>query len=189
MRAQAAQTTINGVRLTLSQGDITEAKTEAIVNAANSRLVLGAGVAGAIRRRGGPSIQAECDRLSPVSTGSAAITGAGDLAARWVIHAVGPRQGEGREEEKLGRAVASSLALAEEKGIGSITLPAISTGVFGVPLKRAAGISLKAAWDYLAGRKDGSLTLVDFCLFGAEAHGIFALALDELFSRQTKGTY
>ena len=101
----------------LVEGDITEMETEAIVNAANAQLILGGGVAGAIRRKGGPAIQAECNKISPAYVGGAVITTAGNLRAKYVIHAVGPRMGEGDEDEKLKNATLNSLKLAGEKGI------------------------------------------------------------------------
>lgn len=121
-------------------GDLTAEETDAIVNAANSRLAHGGGIAGAIVRRGGAEIQSESDRLAPVAVGKAVVTGAGRLAARWVIHAVGPRWGEGDEEDKLRSAVRNALQRAEERGCASIAVPAISTGIFGYP--KAAGCRL-----------------------------------------------
>lgn len=114
-------------------GDLTEERVDAIVNAANTMLEHGGGLAGAIVRRGGGSIQTESDRLAPVEVGDAAVTGGGDLPARWVVHAVGPRWGEGDEERKLRSAVRSALERARELGATSVALPAISTGIFGYP--------------------------------------------------------
>jgi O-acetyl-ADP-ribose deacetylase (regulator of RNase III) len=131
------------------QGDITEMNTDAIVNAANEYLILGAGVAGAIREKGGALIQQECDKIGRIAVGSAAITTAGNLPAKFVIHAVGPRMGEGHEDEKLSKAVAASLKLAEENRLKSIALPAISTGIFGFPLPRCAEIMFAEISDFL----------------------------------------
>ncbi|MZG54512.1 MAG: O-acetyl-ADP-ribose deacetylase, partial [Nitrospinae bacterium] len=103
------QITVNQSRLILEQGDITESNAQAIVNAANSDLILGAGVAGAIRKKGGPEIQKECDRIGHCPVGDAVITPAGNLKCQYVIHAVGPRWGEGEETAKLKNALLNSL--------------------------------------------------------------------------------
>ncbi len=168
--------------LELLQGDITELDTDAIVNAANAQLILGAGVAGAIRTKGGPSIQEECNKIGPIQVGQAAITGAGLLRAKYVIHAVGPRMGEGDEDQKLLSATLSSLHLAEEHGLKSIAFPAISTGIFGFPLDRCARIMLGAVIDYLKGNT--GLARVVFCLFGQESYNAFQTALKELAPSQ-----
>ena len=131
------QAKIGQSRVELVEGDITEMDTEAIVNAANDRLILGAGVAGAIRSKGGPGIQEECDTIGGTYVGGAVVTGGGNLKARYVIHAVGPRMGEGDEDRKLGEATLNSLKRAEEHHMKSIAFPAISTGIFGFP--RSAG--------------------------------------------------
>jgi len=110
---------VNNSEIELVQGDITESDTDAIVNAANSQLVLGAGVAGAIRTKGGPAIQEECNAIGHCPVGGAVITSGGNLKARHVIHAVGPRQGEGNEEEKLKNATLSSLKVAEKNNLKS----------------------------------------------------------------------
>src|SRR5258706_7975447 len=127
----------------LTKGDITALAVDAIVNAANEHLQLGSGVAGAIRRKGGPAIQRECDRVGHCPVGGAVVTGGGDLPARWVIHAVGPawRGGGAGEEALLASAVRAALERAEEVGAKSVALPAIATGVFGFPLERAARIA------------------------------------------------
>jgi len=143
------------------QGDITEETTEAIVNAANSHLKHGGGVAGAIVRKGGYEIQEESDKIGYVPTGSAAITGAGKLKAKYVIHAVGPVWGEGDEDNKLRSAVLSALKLAEERGIKSISIPAISSGIFGFPKERAAHIIFTTTLDFLKNSKN--IKEVHFC--------------------------
>ncbi len=173
---------INGRSLDLVQGDITEMDTDAIVNAANAQLILGAGVAGAIRSKGGPSIQEECNRIGPIQVGQAAITGAGQLKARYVIHAVGPRMGEGDEDQKLLSATLSSLRLADSHGLKSIAFPAISTGIFGFPVDRCAEIMLGAVMDYLKGTT--GLDRVVFCLFGQESYNAFQAALKKLSSSE-----
>lgn len=142
---------LEGTQLELVRGDITELDVEAIVNPANANLQLGSGVAGAIREKGGPSIQEECDRIGQTPVGTAVITGAGDLGARHVIHAVGPQMGEGEEDRKLAQAVRAALALADRHGLRSIALPAISTGNFGFPVDRCARILLTEVYRYLQG--------------------------------------
>ena len=143
--------TLEETQLEIIEGDITEVEVDAIVNAANEDLKLGSGVAGAIRERGGPSIQEECDRIGHTAVGTAVMTGAGNLRAKQVIHAVGPRMGEGDEDRKLSSAVRSALALADRYGLRSIALPAISTGTFGFPMDRAARITLTEVHRYLQG--------------------------------------
>ena len=159
-------------------GDITSLDVDAIVNAANERLQLGAGVAGAIRRRGGPSIQRECDRIGYCRTGDAVVTGGGDLAARWVIHAVGPvwRGGGEGEESLLASAVAASLSRAEEIGAKSVALPALSTGIYGFPIDRAAEISIREARRFAGGAK--TVERIVFCLFDERAYGAFERAVN-----------
>lgn len=142
---------LEGTQLELVEGDITELKIDAIVNPANEDLQLGSGVAGAIREKGGPSIQEECDRIGSTPVGTAVLTGGGGLSAKHVIHAVGPRMGEGEEDRKLQSAVRSSLALADRHGLRSIALPAISTGNFGFPVDRCARILLTEVYRYLQG--------------------------------------
>ncbi|MEM2065881.1 MAG: macro domain-containing protein, partial [Candidatus Caldarchaeum sp.] len=117
---------VRGTEVICLKGDITEVEADAIVNAANQWLKMGGGVAGAILRKGGPSIQEECDRIGYCPVGGAVITGAGKLKARYVIHAVGPRMGEGDEERKLRDAVINSLKLADTYNLTSIAMPAIS---------------------------------------------------------------
>jgi len=143
--------TMDRTQLELVQGDITDLEVDAIVNAANERLQMGSGVAGAIRQKGGPSIQEECNRIGGTPVGTAVMTGAGHLRAKQVIHAVGPKMGEGDEDRKLGSAVRAALALADRRGLKSIALPAISTGVFGFPMERAARIMLTEIHRYLQG--------------------------------------
>lgn len=171
--------------LRLIRGDITEMATQAIVNAANEHLVLGGGVAGAIRTKGGPSIQKECDAIGPTPVGRAALTGAGELKADYVIHAVGPRWGEGDEDRKLAGAIRSSLELADQKGLSSIALPAVSTGIFGFPLERAAEVSLRAAISHLKGNT--SLREIVFCLWGEEAYQGFSKVLEKVWAEEKEG--
>lgn len=168
---------IAGRTLELVEGDITEMDTDAIVNAANDRLVLGGGVAGAIRRKGGPAIQAECDKIGGTFVGGAVITTGGKLKARHVIHAVGPRMGEGDEDEKLRNATRNSLKVADENGLKSIAFPAISTGIFGFPMPRCAQIMLAAVVEYVRG--ETGIERVVFCLFGQDSYSVFAEQLGQ----------
>jgi len=168
---------IEGKVLELVEGDITEMATDAIVNAANAQLVLGGGVAGAIRRKGGPRIQAECNKIGGTFVGGAVITTGGDLKSRHVIHAVGPRMGEGNEDEKLKNATLNSLKVADENNLKSISFPAISTGIFGFPTQRCAEIMLGTTIDYLKGPT--ALERVTFCLFGRSDYQLFAKRLEQ----------
>ena len=163
---------IDGRTLELVEGDITEMETDAIVNAANDRLILGGGVAGAIRKKGGPEIQAECDRIGGTFVGGAVITTGGKLKAKHVIHAVGPRMGEGDEDKKLRDATLNSLKLADEHHLRSLAFPAISTGIFGFPIERCARIMLGTTIEYLRGGT--RLERVVFCLFGTDSYETFA---------------
>jgi O-acetyl-ADP-ribose deacetylase (regulator of RNase III) len=163
------------VFIELAQGDITELDTDAIVNAANAQLVMGGGVAGAIRRKGGPEIQQECDRIGGTFMGGAVLTTGGSLKARHVIHAVGPRQGEGDEDRKLKNATLNSLKIADENKLRSIAFPAISTGIFGYPLDKCATIMLSATIEYLKGKT--ALERVVFCLYDSRAFDTFAAEL------------
>ena len=169
------QVKINHTVLELVEDDITEMDTEAIVNAANAQLVLGGGVAGAIRTKGGPAIQAECNKISPTCVGAAVKTTAGKLKAKYVIHAVGPRMGEGDEDVKLKNATLNSLILADRDGIKTLTFPAISTGIFGFPMDRCAEIMLSVTINYLNGETD--LEKVVFCLYGLGSYKIFQTIL------------
>ncbi len=170
-RTDKVTVTMDGTQLELIEGDITGLEVDAIVNAANDQLQLGTGVAGAIRSKGGPTIQEECDRIGGTPVGTAVMTAAGNLKARWVIHAVGPRMGEGDEEKKLAAAVRAALALADRRGLKSIALPAISTGNFGFPTDRAARITLTEVHRFLQGGT--KLERVVLCLYGEEAFAIF----------------
>jgi O-acetyl-ADP-ribose deacetylase (regulator of RNase III) len=169
---------INESRIILVEGDITELDVDAIINAANTQLILGSGVAGAIREKGGPSIQEECNRLGGTYVGGAVMTGAGNLRSRHVIHAVGPRMGEGEEESKLRNATMNSLLLAEEHRLESIAFPAISTGVFGYPVDKCADIMLTVVVEYL--KRPSNLKEVYFCLWGRENYNIFKEMIDQM---------
>ncbi len=162
---------IGNSTLELVEADITEMQTDCIVNAANANLILGGGVAGAIRKKGGPKIQKECDKIGGTFVGGAVITTAGNLKAKHVIHAVGPRMGEGNEDQKLKNATLNSLKLADENKLKSISFPAISTGIFGFPIQRCAEIMLQTVTDYLKGQT--GLQKVLFVLFGQPDYQVF----------------
>jgi O-acetyl-ADP-ribose deacetylase (regulator of RNase III) len=167
------------VQIQVALMDITFARVDAIVNAANQSLQLGSGVAGAIRRRGGRTIQEECDRIGHCGVGQAVVTGGGNLPARWVIHAVGPvwRGGAEGEDDLLASAVLSALARAEEVGAKSVALPAISTGVYGFPVDRAAKISIAAAKAFT--RKARVVEKILYCVFDEPTAEIFQTELEK----------
>lgn len=162
---------VGSTRVQLLQGDIAVLDVDAIVNPANSGLRLGGVVAGAIRARGGPSIQQECDTIGGCPVGGAVSTCAGDLPARRVIHAVGPRACDGLVETKIASATLAALRVAEREGLSSIALPAISTGHFGIPVDMVARSMLSAALEHLG--KGSRLGLVVFCLYDAAALATF----------------
>ncbi|HHV35468.1 MAG TPA: macro domain-containing protein [Syntrophomonadaceae bacterium] len=168
---------MNNSQLELIEGDITEMTTDAIVNAANSYLKHGGGVAGAIVRKGGRIIQDESDKIGYCPVGEAVITGAGSLKAKHVIHTVGPRMGEGNEDEKLKNATVNSLKLADREGLESITFPAISAGIFGFPIDRCAEIMLENIIEYLSGKT--GLKRVVICLFGRDSFDVFQKELQK----------
>lgn len=173
---------IRGKNLEFHQGDITQQAVDAIVNAANSALAGGGGVDGAIHRHGGQSILQETRRRYPQGcpTGSAVISGAGNLPAKYVIHAVGPifSGGDSGEPELLAGAYRRSFELAEENGCRSIALPALSTGAYRYPMDLASRVALSEAIAFLEG--ETTLELVRFVLFDRSAYDAFAAALEEL---------
>ncbi len=166
-----------GQVLQLIHGDLTEEDVDAIVNAANAYLEHGGGVAGDIVRRGGSVIQHESDAWvrahGPVNHDTPALTGAGRLACRHVIHAVGPVWGEGDEDAKLHAAVSGALRLADEQGYSSLALPAISTGVFGFPKARGARILTDAIAEFLEAHPTGALTQVHITLIDEPSVQVF----------------
>lgn len=174
--------TFNGKKLILKEGNIVLLDVGAVVNAANKNLQLGGGVAGAIRNFGGPSIQEECNKIGPINVGEAAITKAGNLKAKYVIHAVGPVYGEGDEEEKLRRATLNSLNIAKEKKIKSIAFPAISTGIFRFPIGRCSEIMIKTAINFLKDKDNDYPKEIIFCLYGQEAYAVFQKTLEQNIS-------
>jgi O-acetyl-ADP-ribose deacetylase (regulator of RNase III) len=155
-------------------GDLTELPVDAIVNAANGALAHGGGLAGAIVRRGGWVIQEESDRLAPVLPGDVATTGAGALPCRFVIHAVGPRWGDGDEEPTLRRAVRSSLAEAGRLAVGSLALPAISTGIFGYPKREGTQVIVDEVCRWLTAHPQSTLRDVRLTAFDAKTATLFA---------------
>ncbi|MGD8625072.1 MAG: O-acetyl-ADP-ribose deacetylase [Anaerolineae bacterium] len=174
---------IDGATLELVEGDITRQDTEAIVNAANNSLLGGGGVDGAIHRAGGPQILAESRELGGCATGDAKITTGGRLAARYVIHAVGPvyrREGPARAAELLASAYRRSLEVAAENGVKSVAFPSISTGAYGYPLEEAAPVALGTIIDYLEGQGSGGIDLVRFVLYGQQAYQVYRRALARL---------
>jgi O-acetyl-ADP-ribose deacetylase (regulator of RNase III) len=173
---------IEACTLELVQGNITDQVVDAIVNAANSSLAGGGGVDGAIHHRGGPSILAETSQRYPAGcpTGSAVISGAGKLSAKYIIHAVGPvwNDGDSGEPELLARVHRRCLELANGHECRSIAFPAISTGVFRYPLEKAAEIALHTTLNYL--KQHGAPGLVRFVLFGEDAYHSFERILQRL---------
>ncbi len=164
----------------LEEGDITRQETEAIVNAANSRLAGGGGVDGAIHRAGGPAIMEECRKIGECPTGQAVITTGGNLKARYVIHTVGPiyRDGTRGEEKQLASAYRESLKLAQKKGIRSLTFPSLSTGAYGYPLDEAAAIALKTVVGFI--QENPVFDRVGFILFGHPSYQAYERALRNL---------
>ena len=167
----------SGQKLQIVQGDLTQESVDAIVNAANAQLQHGGGVAGAIARRGGPTIQAESNAWvrehGPVSHSEPAYTRAGSLPSRYVIHAVGPVWGSGDEDAKLTAAIQGSLKRAEQLELKSIALPAISTGIFGFPTARAARIFLTVIEDYFKENPGSYIELVRLTLYDRQTLDVF----------------
>ena len=163
--------------LEITRGDITTQHVDAIVNAANNRLIHGAGVAGAIRALGGEQIVRESDawvkQNGPVSHAEPAYTGPGRLPCRYVIHAVGPVWGAGDEKNKLRSAILGSLKLAEKLELASIAFPAISTGIFGFPVDLAAGVFYTAVQDYFHSSPSSSVRLVRIVLYDQKTLNTF----------------
>ena len=169
---------ISNTTIELVQGDITELNTDAIVNAANSKLQHGGGVAWAIVNKGGYSIQRESDKLKFCPVGNAVITTAGKLKAKYVIHAVGPRMGEGDEGAKLRSATLSALKLADKHRLKSISFPAISTGIYKFPVERCADIMLNTTIEYCKGQT--GLQKILFCLYDDKTLKLFRETCERL---------
>lgn len=179
---------INGRKIKVVLGDITKENTEAIVNAANSLLKHGGGVAGAIVRKGGMEIQRESDEIvrkrGPVPVGSSVYTGAGKLKAKYVIHTVGPVWGEGNEEEKLRNAVKSALKLADDLKVSSVALPAISTGIFGYPKEEGTRVIFEEVVNFL--KRDSHLKEVHLISIDEETANIFLKHAENFLRRRGK---
>ncbi len=171
---------VNQSFLEVDQGDITQEETEAIGNAANSALAGGGGVDGAIHKAGGPSIMAELkSKYKGCPTGSAVITGGGNLKAKYVIHAVGPRySGSPKDAELLSSAYLRSLELCTQNRISSVAFPSISTGIYGYPVEEASRIALKTVMDYLKNHPE--IKLVRFVLFDPNTYHVYEESLKEL---------
>jgi O-acetyl-ADP-ribose deacetylase len=161
----------NQLAVEILQGDLTSQDVDAIVNAANNDLMLGGGVAGAIARAGGPAIQAECTQIGPVEVGGAAITGAGKLTARFVIHAASMRLGGRTSADSLRRSTRRSLELATERRLRSIAFPAVGTGIARFPLDECARIMLGEVIEH--SRRPTSVEEVHFVLFDEAAEAVF----------------
>jgi len=168
-----------------AKGDITAMDVDAIVNAANTDLVLGAGVAGAIRSKGGPAIQEDCGRNGPIALGEAAVTTGGRLKALYVIHAASMRLGGRTTAESLGLATRNSLLRAEEKGLKSIAMPAIGTGIAGFPMEECARIMLGETLVHLKSRS--SLENIYFVLWDDAALKTFEETYQRLTARRAEG--
>ena len=181
----ATELTVKSTKLMLVRGDITQQKVDAIVNAANSGLMGGGGVDGAIHRAGGPAIVEECRRIvsqiGRLAAGKAVITTGGNLPAKYVIHTVGPvwRGGGNREGETLASCYTESLKIASDKGMTSIAFPAISTGVYGYPQDQAAKIAIGATIGYLK-ENSTSLKSVHFVVYDGNAYKVYADELDKV---------
>jgi len=177
-----------GLKLEIGRGDITSENVDAIVNAANSHLNHGGGVARAIADRGGETITEESRRWvethGRITHESPAFTTSGDLPCKFVIHAVGPVWGEGEEERKLATAIRSSLELAEKLGVESIAFPAISTGIFGFPVHSAAKIFIKEFKEYLSSQQPGQVKSVKIVLFDEKTLYDFLDAFDNTFDEE-----
>jgi len=179
---------INQARLSITQGDITRQSTDAIVNAANSSLMGGGGVDGAIHRAGGPAILEQCKQIvarqGRLATGKAVITTGGSLTAKYVIHTVGPiwHGGTRNEAECLASAYRESLKLAAENNLVSVAFPSISTGAYGYPVAEAARVAVKAVASFLRERVTSIKTAV-FVLFDSATYEAYAAALEEVASQ------
>jgi O-acetyl-ADP-ribose deacetylase (regulator of RNase III) len=173
------ESVFKNTKVRIVRGDLTQSNADVIVNAANSHLKHGGGVAGAIARKGGQVIQEESDKIGYVPVGGCALTTGGSLKAKYVIHAVGPRWGEGDEENKLKNAVESTLTLAAEKGFKTISMPAISAGIFGFPKERCASIIVNEVIKFVK-HKEASLEEIDICLMDDGIIKFFKTELERL---------
>jgi O-acetyl-ADP-ribose deacetylase len=170
-------------KIVLRKGDLTDAQVDAIVNAANNDLILGGGVAGAIRAKGGPSIQAECDKLGPIPIGEAVLTGAGKLRAHYVIHAASMQLGGRTSEAALRNSTRNSLKRAAEQRLKSIAFPAIGTGIAAFPIERCAVVMLEEIRDHLRGttvHRVEPVDRVEIVLFDDRGLSVFQDALAKM---------
>jgi O-acetyl-ADP-ribose deacetylase (regulator of RNase III) len=175
----------DGLIVEVLQGDLTQQDVDAIVNAANNDLELGGGVAGAIARAGGPQIQAECRAIGPIEIGDAAITGGGQLTARFVIHAASMRLGGRTSADSLRRSTRRSLEIAAERGLRSLALPAVGTGIARFPIDECARIMVEEV--AVHARTGTSLRHVRFVLFGGEAEEAFRTEAERQLSVEEAG--
>ena len=175
----------NGKTVEVIQGDITRIRVDAIANAANEGLRGGGGVDGAIHRAGGPTIMEECRQIGRCPTGTAVITGAGQLPAQYVIHTVGPiwHGGKNREPALLRSAYDSSLNLAEERSLKTVAFPSISTGVYGFPIEKACPIAVETALDHLD--KPTSIEKVIFVLFSQADYDVYVSRVKEIIETRS----
>ncbi len=180
----------SGQRLQIVQGDITIEQVDAIVNAANHHLQHGGGVAHAISVKGGPVIQEESDAWvrthGPVTHTKPAYTSAGDLPARYVIHTVGPMWGEGEEEAKLYQAIQGTLYTADQLGLESICMPAISTGIFGFPKDQAAKVIFTSIRDYFQDNPKSGLQDIRLALYDQPTVEVFIQVWEEIIGRESR---
>jgi O-acetyl-ADP-ribose deacetylase (regulator of RNase III) len=183
-----SQISIKGKMIRLVRGDITERNVDVIVNAANSYLRHGGGLAAAIVRKGGKIIQEESDKIGVVPVGNAVITGSGTLPCKVVIHAVGPKFGEGKEDQKLRSAMKNTLILAQANGFKSISIPAISSGIFGFPKDKCAKILVNESIRFITNSssrpRDSSLQTVEFCILDEETLEQFRMEFDSMKDSQ-----
>jgi O-acetyl-ADP-ribose deacetylase (regulator of RNase III) len=185
---QEFSVTLGAAQLELLTGDITKIPVDAIVNAANAELAGGGGVDGAIHRAAGPSVMRELDVIRAKSggcpTGSAVATGAGNLPARYIFHAVGPRYRDGQhgEPEQLRSCYRTCLDLAAERGIVSISFPSISTGIYGYPIEEAVGIALEAIANWLGEHAAASVRDIKLVQFSERDHQIYRRQAEKLFA-------
>lgn len=188
MKEIISQISIKGKIIRLVRGDITERNVDVIVNAANSYLRHGGGLAAAIVRKGGKIIQEESDKIGVVPVGNAVITGSGTLPCKAVIHAVGPKIGEGKEDQKLRSAMKNALILAQANGFKSISIPAISSGIFGFPKDRCAKILVNESMWFIKNSSSKSrgccLQTVEFCILDEETLEEFRMEFDSMKDSQ-----
>lgn len=166
----------------LIKGDITKQDTQAIVNAANNRLIPGGGVDGAIHRAAGPKLFEECKKLGGCKTGEAKLTKGYNLNSKYVIQTVGPRySGSKQDKEKLRLCYINCLKIAKKNNIGSVSFPAISTGVYGYPVRESAKIALSAVIDFI--KNDSSIHLIRFILFDSNVYDIYENELESILQK------